>query len=340
MKIYIKSLILITLILSSIELKSQDIQFSQFYNVPLYMNPGFAGSLHRTRVSFHQRLQWPKLDAKYTTSVLSADTYFSKYKSGLGLMVLQDNQGGGQISSTEVHFMYSYEVNINRKWTFKPGIEAAYVSRFLNYAELRFPHQFNNTQGLVTGTDPQELLNRAKAYADLSAGGILYTKEFWLGFAGHHVNTPNQSFDGGANVSTLPAQYSIVSGYKYVLFQRVSMQHDKEEISVTPTFQYKWQGKSDQLDLGLYGAVNEFLVGFWYRGIPIKRYEQRIQNNESIIGFVGWKGETLRLGYSYDLTVSKLARAGTGGSHEFNLTYVFPKKHKKKIMKRLPCPSF
>jgi type IX secretion system PorP/SprF family membrane protein len=339
-------ILLFLLIIASGELKSQDFQFSQFYNVPLYMNPAFAGSLHKTRVSFHQRLQWPKLDARYTTSVLSADKYFANYKSGGGIIIMQDYQGGGQISSTEVQLMYSYEIILNRKFTFRPGLQVGYVSRHLDYTQLRFPHQYDNQAGLIRDADNADLWKRAKGYSDVSAGGVLYSKNFWAGFAAHHINSPNQSFKGTGNVSKLPTQFSFVSGYKIVLYKQVSLHNDKKEVSITPTFQYKWQGKSDQLDLGIYGAANQGLVGIWYRGIPVKHYTdstgQKFQNNESIIAFVGWKGEAIRIGYSYDFVISRLARAGTGGAHELNITYVFEhKKHKKrKIMKRLPCPSF
>lgn len=340
-----KPLLILTIvcILSAGRGLAQDFQFSQFYNVPLYMNPAFAGTLHATRIGLHQRLQWPRLEARYTTSVLSADTYFPKYKSGAGLIVMQDYQGGGRISSTEAHLMYSYEITLNSKLTFRPGLQVGYVSRFLNYSELHFPHQYDNYQGLIGPQDQQDIWNKAKGYVDVSSGGILYSKGFWLGFAAHHINAPNQSFRGNGYVSKLPTQFSIVSGYKFVVYEEISMHHDKTEVSITPTFQYKFQGMSDQLDLGLYGEANQGLIGFWYRGIPIKRYQPDLPNNESIILFAGWKGESLRIGYSYDFTVSRLAKAGTGGSHELNITYVFHrhKKYKrKKIMKRLPCPSF
>ena len=80
----------------------QDIQFSQFYGSPLYLNPAFTGSAHNYRAILHQRLQWPSLDAKYTTTLFSLDGYSNEYKSGLGLVFFKDVQGKNIISSTEV----------------------------------------------------------------------------------------------------------------------------------------------------------------------------------------------------------------------------------------------
>src|SRR5688572_20399902 len=73
--------------------QGQDIQFSQFYGSPLYLNPAFTGGAHNYRAILHQRLQWPGLEAKYSTSLFSADGYFNDYKSGLGLVFFKDTQG-------------------------------------------------------------------------------------------------------------------------------------------------------------------------------------------------------------------------------------------------------
>ncbi len=337
------TLLLAITILASLNVQSQDFQFSQFYNVPLYQNPAFAGSLHQTRVSFHQRIQWPRLNAKYITSAFSADTYFPTINSGIGVVIMRDQQGSGNISSTEAQFMYSYELKLSQQLTFRAGLQLGYVSRYIDYSSLRFPSQFDNQNGFNGSDTSLSKWKPMKAYGDVSSGGLLYSKRFWAGFAVHHMNSPNQSFASGGGInSTLPAEFAVTSGYQIYLYKKVSMHQAKEQITITPTFHYKFQGMSNQLDLGIYGAYNQILIGMWYRGIPLlKQFEyQGIQNNEAAIFFIGWKGEELRLGYSYDLTISRLARAGTGGAHEFNITYVFPKRHKKRIMRTLPCPSF
>ena len=318
---------------------AQDIQFSQFYANVLYLNPAFAGSSHQTRVIGHQRLQWPGLDAKYVTSSFSIDHYFNKTRSGLGLMVLRDIQGSNIISSTEFSLQYSYELVLTSKLAFRAGAQGTYASRYVNYTYLKFPDQY--TVDGFTGQSTQEPFGYNKVdYFDVSAGGILYSDNFWAGLSVYHINTPNQSFYGDA--SNLPMKVMFVGGYKFVLSKNSSPPKGEDsEISVTPTFNYKSQGKSDQLDLGLYGMYHWIMIGAWYRGIPIKHYQKGLQNNESIVCLIGWKYKGLRVSYSYDFTVSKLNLGRTGGSHEINITYVFnrpPKK--KKVIKKIPCPDF
>jgi type IX secretion system PorP/SprF family membrane protein len=326
---------------------AQDIQYSQFYNVPMYQNPAFAGSAHATRVILHQRLQWPSLDAKYMTSMVSVDHFFANYNSGVGLMVQKDYQGQKNISSTEVHGLYSYELPVSRELSVRAGLDVGYVSRFTNYSVVTVPQQFNsNNPAPATGANPYDQYPSKKGYVDVSSGALVYSKQWWLGLAASHLDVPNQSPIKSAP-SRLPMKFAFTGGYKIPLIHKKYMAYmeDETEISLTPTFQYKSQGKSDQLDLGAYVRYSQFMFGAWYRGIPVKHYKtpggKRLQNNESIVAMVGMKYQGISVTYSYDIVVSRLGRYNPGGSHELNITWVHHRHKKKhKQLKRLPCPSF
>jgi type IX secretion system PorP/SprF family membrane protein len=326
--------------------KAQDIQFSQFYANVLYMNPAFAGSAHLSRAIFHQRIQWPTLDAKYITSSVSFDHYFEKAKSGLGVLVLKDWQGANTLSSTEMALQYAYELSVSNSYSFRAGFEANYVSRFINYNYLTLPDQYNNNG--FNNTQTQEPFGATKtSYLDFSVGGILYSDKFWLGVTSKHLTQPDQSFYKGTQKQTspLPIKLDFATGYK-IFFQKKRITgavEEGKEVSIAPTAHYKLQGKSDQVDLGVYGIYDHMIIGGWYRGIPVlKQYRKGLTNNESIVLLVGWKVKGLSVSYSYDFTISKLVRARTGGSHELNVTYVwgYNKNKKKKPMRRLPCPDF
>jgi type IX secretion system PorP/SprF family membrane protein len=322
------------------ELHGQDIQFSQFYGSPLYLNPGFAGSSHNYRGIFHQRLQWPSIEAKYTTSLFSVDGYSNQYKSGLGLLFLKDNQGSNIISSTEAAIQYSYELHLSSHYTFRAGMQLGYASRTLNYANLTFPDQHDNLIGLTGNPSIDNMGSQTKGYVDFSPGGVFYSDNLFFGASAHHLNRPNQSIISG--VSRLPTKYAFITGYKIPLIHKKHMAYleSEKDISITPTFHYKSQGKSDQLDFGVYGIYDMLMVAVWYRGIPVKHYERGLQNNESMVLLAGWSFNGIQIAYSYDFIVSKLRPAGTGGSHEITLVYVHQKHHKNaKIMKTLPCPS-
>lgn len=319
-------------------LLAQDIQFSQFYANPLYLNPAFAGSTHSYRGILHQRIQWPNIEGKFITSMVTADGYSAKYKSGFGITFLQDFQGDNTISSSDMGLQYAYELPLTSEFTVRAGLQADVMSRSLNYAKLTYPSQFDDDgfNGSAVNTP-----NPRTNFLDLGSGAIFYSKKLWTSIAANHLNTPNQSFTGG--VSHLPFKMTFTGGYKIPLShnKRMAYLEDEKDISITPTANYKMQGKSDQLDVGLYGIYDKAIIAVWYRGIPIKNYEAKLPNNESMVVIIGYMIGSISLTYSYDFTISRLAQARTGGSHEFNLTYIYHKHHKAvKPMRRLPCPHF
>lgn len=318
----------------------QDVQFSQYYAAPTHLNPAFAGGAHHHRAMFHQRLQWPRLNAKYITSMLSYDFFDARYQSGYGIMLLQDYQGSNNISSTELHAQYAYELPLSKVWSVRAGLQAGLVTRTLNYADLTFPQQYDDFGFTGMPHDYNEFGKQRKIYPDIASGIVAYTDDFWFSFAGHHLNLPNQSFIG--EVERLPIKFSFGAGYKIHLTERHKMAYlsQDDEFSVTPVIHYKFQGKSDQTDFGAYLIYNQILVGGWYRGMPIKRFQKTLQNNESFILMSGWRYNNFTFSYSYDFILSTLRPSRTGGAHEINITYVHNKKHHKKPRKRLPCPTF
>ncbi|HTF81668.1 MAG TPA: type IX secretion system membrane protein PorP/SprF [Cytophagales bacterium] len=319
---------------------AQDIQFSQFYSSSMYVNPAFAGSAHAGRLTSHTRYQWPKLDARYFTTLASFDFIVPKTFSSIGIIALKDWQGSRNVTTSELHLIYSHEIHLSETFTCRLGLQGGYVSRNINYAVLNFPDQFSNNGPLDMNTGEPFGLDKV-TYVDVSSGALLYSKNIWISVAGHHLNMPNQSFYN--KESRLPYKFSLAGGYKFILNTKYSA--GKGEIplaSLVPSINYKMQGKSDQLDLGLYYIRNNIMTGVWYRGLPlIKRYDRGLQNHESLALLLGWKNQDLSISYSYDIIISKLNPALPGGAHEINLTYLFefPKKRFKRY-RTLPCPDF
>ena len=321
---------------------AQDIQFSQYYAVPFYQNPAFVGGLHHTRGTLHQRVQWPGLDARYLTSLAAFDTYFSKFNSSIGVVAVQDYQGAGIISTTDLNLIYAYELNLSNDFSFRPGLQLGLTRRKVDYSELTFPEQYTD-KGFTGATVQGSSLGASSLYyPDVAAGGLFYNKKGWISLAAHHLNMPNQSFYG--ELAKLPIKVGVTAGHKITLkkVRYMAYMENEKDFSITPTVHYKFQGKSDQMDLGVYFIWDNFQGGIWYRGIPIKETPRGYSNNESIIPMAGYRFNNFILSYSYDISISRLTTAKSYGAHEFNITYVnYANKSKKvKPLKRLPCPKF
>jgi hypothetical protein len=85
--------------------------------------------------------------------------------------------------------------------------------------------------------------------------------------------------------------------------------------------------------VGGYFIKNVFMGGVWYRHTD--------PNSDALILMVGVKKDAIRIGYSYDLTVSD-ARAAAPGSHEISLiieSQKYPTYNKKK-WRKINCPDF
>ena len=326
--------LLIVAALSLQKAAAQDIQFSQFYAVPQYLNPAFTGGFHYKKVAFQQRVQWPGLDARYLTSLVAFETYSPKYRSAFGVMALVDLQGPSRISSNEIQFQYAYELPVTTKITFRPALQLGLVSRNINYSRLDFPDQYNDKQYL--GATAEVFSNDRIFYPDVSSGFLINSEKFWVGVSAHHMNVPNISV---YELSRLPMKLAVAGGYQ-IVFKNLGGMYSTDRLTLIPTFHYKSQGRSDQFDLGMYLNYELLVVGAWYRGIPVKKYSRELHNNESLALLVGMKVENFRVGYSYDFIISRLIPARPVGAHELSLSYTFKDNKIKRLKKRLPCPHF
>lgn len=332
--------------LKGIVVHGQDVQYSQFYAAPLYLNPAFTGSTQLTRVGTNYRTQWPALEANFVTLSAWADHYFEDKNSGVGFLIQTDKEGLAGLRSTSFSGSYAYQLPVTTNFTLRVGAQAGYVIRDINFSSLTFGDQFD-ANGFITGPTAEQFDTGAqKNYFDLGAGVLLYSSNAWIGFAASHLTTPNQSLIG--QESPLPRKYSVHGGYKFYFKSGVigsGLYTESQERSIAPTIQYRQQGKFSQLDLGFYYTFEPLVLGIWYRGVPYKQFDDFV-NNESVVLLVGYskktRDNTLNIGYSYDVTISKLG-ASSGGAHEFSFSYAWftgdPRKPPKNV-RLIPCPDF
>src|SRR5688572_23931189 len=195
------------------EASAQDPQFSQFYAAPLYLNPAFAGSTNQGRAGINYRNQWPAVDANFTTLSAFGDIYLEDYNSGIGAILTRDYVNLVGVQNISFAAQYSYDLSIIKGLSFRPGFEAAITNRSINFGKLVFGDQLDPNTGTISGPTAESLRGSNRFFPDISAGGLFYTSFAWLGFAAHHLTTPNISLSG--EYSELPRKYSVHGGYKF-----------------------------------------------------------------------------------------------------------------------------
>jgi type IX secretion system PorP/SprF family membrane protein len=313
----------------------QDPQFSQFYSNYLYLSPSFCGLTAQNRIALNYRNQWPEIAHGYHTYSVSFDKYIEKFRSGLGVLVMQDEAGSGRLRSLTIGLQYSFDIKVTERWHFRPGMNFMYTERDINFGELLWSDQISASGNAPTSAELTPMNHIGDI--DFSTSALAYSDRFWFGYSIDHLLHPNQSFyfyEGDErNSGRVPIKHSFFGGTKFITNETL--------LRPIPTtlqlaFIYKQQKQFRQLDLGVYWYRSPFVLGFWYRGIPLYK---EVFNRDALTILIGIKMRQLSVGYSYDFTMSKLITR-TGGSHEISLAYTFkmsPIKHRPKMV---PCPEF
>ncbi len=296
---------------------AQDPEFTQFYANPLYLNPALAGTARCPRVNLNYRNQWPGIAGTYVTYSASYDQHVDAIGGGLGLLVVNDNAGQGTLRTTNVSGMYSYLLNLTREFSIKFGAQATYFQKVIDWNRLTFGDMIDARRGFVYNTNEVQALNK-KSNVDFSAGILGYSKRYFFGFAAHHLTQPDEGLLGQ---SKLPMKITAHAGATLPLGDKSS------QTSISPSVLYQKQQDFQQLNLGLYVNRGSIVAGLWYR------------NQDSFIAVIGFQQHFFKVGYSYDVTISKLTNA-TAGSHELSFSLQFECKPKKKKFRLVSCPSF
>jgi type IX secretion system PorP/SprF family membrane protein len=308
----------------------QDPTFSQFYANPLYLSPSFAGATEEYRFSMNYRNQWPSVTGVFHTYSIGFDKAMPNFNSGIGVLATYDVAGSGDLSTTNIGLLYSYDFNINKEWHIRPGVNFKFYYLGLNIYKLIFNSQITGS-GTTPPVTPPPFDNVADV--DFATSALVYNDKIWAGFTLDHLFTPKQSFYG--DESKLPVKLNLYGGVR-ILGQTRLRKKLIEALSVAANFQA--QGRYYQTDIGLYYYKDPLIFGLWYRGIPF----MTSQPGDALIGLVGIKTKNLHIGYSYDFTISNLI-SSSGGAHEVSIVYEFTSftvGTAKRRIRAIPCPEF
>ena len=93
----------------------------------------------------------------------------------------------------------------------------------------------------------------------------------------------------------------------------------------------QFQQDARQVNVGLNWDYYPFSAGVWYR--------HNIGNPDGVAALIGLRYNRLKIGYSYDFTLSKLSD-GSGGAHEVSVALLFACNQKRNRPGAIKCPEF
>ncbi len=316
------------------KINAQDPHFTQFYANPLYLNPAFAGTVVCPRICLNYRNQWAFIPPYWNTYSVSYDVHKDYLSGGIGFQVMAD-KAAGIISTYSASAMYSYNLSTGPNFNVKAGFEARYFNKRIDWDKLNFGDQISDRWGFVYNTKEVTPGKLSKSGPDFSVGILGYNKSFFIGAAVHHLTEPNEGFLTNSTNSHLPRKFTLHAGAVFDVnieyYRGKRMRRRVEDPTISPNFIFQWQRNLKQFNYGFYYNKYPLILGIWYR--------HSFANIDAVIALLGLQVNMLKIGYSYDLTVSKLG-AGTGGSHEISVGWKLPCKPEKKRIKVIHCPTF
>ena len=268
----------------------------QYILNPITINPALAGSRGALNVAAFFRKQWVGIKGAPETLTLSGDAPFFNEKIGLGLTIKSDKIG--VTKETQIITSYSYKLDVNEGGTLAFGLGAGLTTTNTAWSDLI---------ALDPGDEYYLIDSRIYVVPNFSFGTYYTYKNHSIGFSipkffGYKFNFGTNKY----NLTINPGKYSYLLNYGYLVNINPKLKFFPSTlISLTP-------GEKVLFDINLYfNYIDRFWAGLSYR------------NGRSIAGLFQYQvNNQIRVAYSYDIDVSKLARY-SNGSHEIMLRYEF-----------------
>ncbi|HXH20005.1 MAG TPA: PorP/SprF family type IX secretion system membrane protein [Chitinophagales bacterium] len=314
----------------------QDPEFTQFDAAPLHLNPALAGISYGPRFNLNYRNQWTSLEKGYVTYAASFDMHLDKLGGGLGVLFLGDRIANGLLSSYYISVMYAYQLKLSENFGIKLGVQGGFIRKHIDWHSLTFSDQINPLTGFedpfgnMNPTGEQTPDNFNLNLHDFGAGFVAFSSKVYGGISVKHITQPKESFVSDED-ARLPLRIDMHAGGDIDL-----VPHRKNtELTLSPNILLAQQSNFIQLNFGTYLYAKYIYGGVWFR--------HTFSNSDAVMGVVGIKYSYIRVGYSYDYTISTLQNL-SGGAHEISITFNrgggADSLNKKRRQGELDCPNF
>ena len=244
-----------------------------------------------------------------------------------------DNAGSGILRTTQASLMYAYNLRASKNLYFNLAVQGTFYQKALNWDLLQFGDQIDPQQGFVLPTSETPPDNTSVMFPDFSAGMVFGWKGILHGgVAVHHLTQPDMAFYS-QNENKLPMKITGHMGVNISLegSSQGFLEEEEPRFYLSPNVLYQQQGEFHQLNAGIYVVRLPIIVGGWFR--------HNFENADALILLIGLSHNNLKIGYSYDITLSKL-KSNTGGAHEVSVAWQFACIEKRRKIRAIKCPSF
>ena len=299
-----KSVQILTLILCSVGVfnaYSQDVQFSHYMFNYLFSNPAYSGVEGYTKLTALHRTQW----ARYTPSngpagginsqLISLTSPITRYNSGFGFYVLNDDIGNQNFTQVQVSGAYHLGIKESK---ISIGFRGGVITQNINRDGYIF----------IDDDDPNiDNIQATQVRPDFSVGVNFQHKDFYVGAAFNHLIEAEFGFGADVIRNPYPKDLLLTAGYTFPI---------NYDVNLTPSFLVRTtEFSSYTFDISAIATYKEKIWG----GLSFRQQEAAI----AMLGYSFFKENTLKLGYAFDyILVAQSAKSTT--SHEIMISYRLP----------------
>lgn len=293
----------------------QEAQFTQNMFNRVFTNPGFSGMGQGICVTGFIRQQWAGFKDYEGERIgpesflVSIDAPVRILRGGVSALVMQDQIGFTKTITLRLGYSYIREVGFGNLGV---GAHISFNNRSMDFSKFKPVDQNDPLLKNITGEQSEILIDASlglvyevpdQYFIGVSVNQLMATKGQEL--ANWTTNADSATQGSFLYRMTLDRTFYVQGGYDFV-FRR------SPNFAILPYAMVKFDKATFQLDIA---ALLEFKQMFW-GGL-----NYRLQDAVSII--LGLQYKNFKIGYSYDVTTSKLGLANTAGSHEVMLKYCF-----------------
>lgn len=337
----IKSIITSAAIALSLYATAQDPAASQFYSMPIELNPALMGTNHDIYVNAGYKSQWANIKDGFTTikGTVMTPLIFNKTNMGKldgGLSFINDKAGG--FVTTSVNAAISYDINLDKSNHLAVALCGGYINKSFDFASQTWGDQYvageyNTGNGTAQNIDTEDA-----GIADAGFGVLWYYQPStdsimaFAGVSGYHFYGATEGFVANSN-EQLPARYNVIGGIKFVTAKgldiapnvRIQNQGGSNEVAFGTYFDYHLSlGKTSKAQTDMIsnsGTTGEtpaapqtnttITLGAWYK-----------QQSQTMSYIVGFQYDKYALSYSYDFAPQAMkTTAFETSTHEITLAF-------------------
>jgi type IX secretion system PorP/SprF family membrane protein len=286
------------------------------------MNPAMAGVEGAAKIYLGYRNQWPGAAQPYSTYHASYEQFLEKLQGGIGVHVINDRQGGGIFNTMSLDAIYAYHLKVTSSLTVTGGFQASVGQRNMNPDGLVLTEEL---EGLSSAT----LSGYSRVYPDFAVGFGAFYKNFYGGFACHHLHQPYMSPTKDPN-ARLSRRYSAHVGALFPVYEK---RLGREVLQLSPNLVFMQQDIYQQINYGLEVWFKSLLAGIWIRQDLLFSYG-------TMVFSVGYARDQFRFRYSYDAKLSSPdLHIPSMGAHEISMVIIFENLYKPVKRRAIKSPK-